>query len=59
MMIIYIAIYSLFDTVDFNDEVVVLYGEVTFWATVIMSFALCLGMFIYLLRTSDRISTLR
>ena len=36
--------YSAFDSVDFNDEVVILYGSITFWGTVILSVALALGM---------------
>ncbi|KAI5117600.1 hypothetical protein M0805_006713 [Coniferiporia weirii] len=43
IMIIWIPIYSLFNTVDFNDEVVVLYGEITFWATVILATSVALG----------------
>lgn len=43
-MIIWISIYSAFNSVDFNDEVIVLYGEITFWATVLVTTALALGM---------------
>lgn len=42
-MVIWVAIYSAFNTNYFNDEVVVLYGEVVFWATVIVTVTLCLG----------------
>ena len=42
-MVIWIAIYSAFDTNYFNNEVVALYGEVVFWATVIVTVVLCLG----------------
>ena len=42
-MIIWIAIYSLFNTVDFNDEVVILYGNFTFWATVFLTVAIAIG----------------
>lgn len=43
VMIIWIAIYSAFNSVDFNDEVVVLYGSVTFWATVLLTVIISLG----------------
>lgn len=42
-MLLWIAIYSLFDSINFNDEVVVLFGEVTFWATVLISVIVALG----------------
>ncbi|EJD08500.1 phospholipid-translocating P-type ATPase [Fomitiporia mediterranea MF3/22] len=37
VMIIWIIIYSFFESVDFNNEVVVLFGEVTFWVTVLLT----------------------
>ncbi|KAI0954200.1 hypothetical protein AcV7_007497 [Taiwanofungus camphoratus] len=43
VMLLWIAIYSLFDSINFNDEVVVLFGEVTFWATVLISVIVALG----------------
>ena len=43
VMIIWIPIYSFFESIDFNMEVVVLYGEVTFWATVIVSVVVALS----------------
>ena len=43
VMLIWISIYSAFNSVDFNDEVVVLFGEITFWATVIVTMAVTLG----------------
>lgn len=43
VMIIWIPIYSLFDTVDFNYEGVILYGSVTFWATVLLTVAVAIG----------------
>ncbi|KAH8107301.1 phospholipid-translocating P-type ATPase [Phellopilus nigrolimitatus] len=43
IMIIWISVYSLFNSVDFNDEVLVLYGEITFWTTVILTIAVALG----------------
>lgn len=44
VMVIWIAIYSLFNSPDFNDEVLVLYGEITFWATVLLTVVVALGM---------------
>lgn len=43
VLIIWIAIYSVFNSIDFNDEVVVLYGEVVFWASVILTVVIALG----------------
>ncbi|TDL16037.1 phospholipid-translocating P-type ATPase [Rickenella mellea] len=43
VMVIWVAVYSLFDSVDFNDEVIVLYGEVTFWAAVLLTCSLALA----------------
>ncbi|KZT71083.1 phospholipid-translocating P-type ATPase [Daedalea quercina L-15889] len=37
IMILWIVIYSFFNTPNFNDEVIILFSEVIFWATVIMS----------------------
>ena len=42
-MLIWISIYSAFNSIDFNDEVVVLYGELTFWATVLLGVTVALG----------------
>ena len=44
VMVIWIGIYSLFNSPDFNYEVVVLYGEMTFWATVVVTVVIALGM---------------
>jgi phospholipid-translocating ATPase len=38
-----VVIYSSFESSDFNDEIVVLFGEVTFWATVLVSVSIALG----------------
>ncbi|KZS87356.1 phospholipid-translocating P-type ATPase [Sistotremastrum niveocremeum HHB9708] len=43
VMVIWIAIYSLFNSMDFNDEVVVLYGSITFWVTLLLSVVLAVG----------------
>ncbi|EIN05442.1 phospholipid-translocating P-type ATPase [Punctularia strigosozonata HHB-11173 SS5] len=42
IMVAWIAIYSFFDTPDFNDEVAILYGGITFWATIVISVVLAL-----------------
>lgn len=46
-MVIWIAIYSLFNSMDFNDEVVVLYGSITFWVTLLLSVVLAVGVYLY------------
>ncbi|KAI0367307.1 phospholipid-transporting ATPase 1 [Pilatotrama ljubarskyi] len=43
VMLVWIAIYSAFPSVDFVDEVVILFGEVTFWACVLISVVIALG----------------
>lgn len=43
VMLIWIGIYSLFNSVDFNDEIVVLFGTVGFWVTVVLSTVIALG----------------
>ncbi|OBZ77329.1 Phospholipid-transporting ATPase DNF1 [Grifola frondosa] len=43
VMLLWIVIYSAFDSIDFNDEVVVLFGEVTFWASVLVSVVIALA----------------
>ncbi|KAI0635354.1 phospholipid-translocating P-type ATPase [Trametes polyzona] len=43
IMLVWIAIYSAFESIDFVDEVVVLFGEVTFWAAVLLSVVIALG----------------
>lgn len=43
-MLVWIAIYSAFESIDFVDEVVVLFGEVTFWASVLISVVIALGV---------------
>ena len=44
IMMAWIAIYSLFQSIDFIDEVVILFGEFTFWAAVLISVIIALGM---------------
>ena len=45
-MLLWIVIYSFFQSGDFNDEVVILFGNVIFWATVVVSVVIALGMII-------------
>ncbi|KAH9837972.1 phospholipid-translocating P-type ATPase [Rhodofomes roseus] len=42
VMILWIVIYSFFPTSNFNDEVVILFSEVIFWAVVIISVVIAL-----------------
>jgi phospholipid-translocating ATPase len=42
-MLCWIVIYSFFQTPDFVNEVVVLFGELTFWTTVVISVFVALG----------------
>ncbi|KAF8648400.1 hypothetical protein AX16_006309 [Volvariella volvacea WC 439] len=41
--LLWVVIYSFFFSSDFIDEVVILYGNVTFWATVLMSVVIALA----------------
>lgn len=43
-MLLWIVIYSFFFSSDFIDEVQILFGELTFWTTVLFSCAVALGM---------------
>ena len=42
-MLLWIVIYSFFQSNDFNDEVVIFFGNVPFWASVIISIIIALG----------------
>lgn len=42
-MVAWIIIYSFFPSSDFVNEVVVLFGEVNFWATVLVSVFIALS----------------
>jgi len=46
-MLLWIVIYSFFFSSDFIDEVQILFGELTFWTTVLFSATVALGMFIF------------
>lgn len=43
IMCAWVTIYSFFDSVDFRDEVVILFGNVGFWSTIIITIILALG----------------
>lgn len=42
-MMLWIVVYSFFLTSDFVDEVIILFGGLTFWTTVLLSAAVALG----------------
>lgn len=46
VMILWIVIYSFFPSNDFELEFTVLFGEVTFWATVLVSVSIALGSYL-------------
>jgi len=43
VMLLWIVIYSFFQSSDFNDEVVILFGNVQFWSTVVVSVLIALA----------------
>jgi hypothetical protein len=43
VMMAWIVIFSFFFSVDFIDEVTVLFGELTFWTTVVVASFIALG----------------
>ncbi|KAF5370921.1 hypothetical protein D9615_009819 [Tricholomella constricta] len=43
VMMLWIVIYSFFITSDFIDEVIILFGGITFWATILLSAAIALA----------------
>lgn len=43
VMLLWILVYSFFMSADFVDEVLILFGGVQFWATVLMTALLALG----------------
>ena len=43
VMLLWIVIYSFFLSDDFVDEVIILFGNIQFWATVLMSILIALG----------------
>jgi phospholipid-translocating ATPase len=45
VMLLWIVIYSFFESSDFNDEVVILFGNVPFWTSVVISIVVAVGEF--------------
>jgi hypothetical protein len=43
VMCIWVTVYSFFHTVAFNDEVIILFGTVGFWTTVVITIVLAIG----------------
>ncbi|KZT06691.1 phospholipid-translocating P-type ATPase [Laetiporus sulphureus 93-53] len=43
VMVLWVTVYSFFETFDFSDEVIVLFGEVSFWATVLVAVVVALA----------------
>jgi phospholipid-translocating ATPase len=50
IMMLWITVYSFFQSSDFIDEVIILFGGVTFWVTVVFAVALALRKLRYFLR---------
>ena len=42
-MCLWVTIYSFFPTISFNNEVVILFGTVGFWSTVVITIILAIG----------------
>jgi len=43
VMLLWVVIYSFFDSGNFTDEVVILFGNVPFWTSVVISIVVALG----------------
>ena len=43
VMLLWIVVYSFFFSSDFIDEVIILFGELTFWTTVVFATTVALG----------------
>ena len=50
VMLLWIIVYSFFSTPDFNEEVTILFGTMTFWSTVFLTATICLGTTLILQR---------
>lgn len=48
VMMLWILIYSFFMSIDFVDEVLILFGGIQFWATVLFTTTVALGAFIHI-----------
>ena len=53
IMLLWIIVYSFFSTPDFNEEVTILFGTMTFWSTVFLTATICLGMTLILRRNFE------
>jgi phospholipid-translocating ATPase len=42
-MLLWIIVYSFFQSSDFNDEVIVLFGNLDFWTAIVFSVFVALG----------------
>jgi len=42
-LVLWIAVYSFLPSIAFNEEIIVLFGTVDFWATIILSVTLAIG----------------
>lgn len=52
-MLVWIVIYSFFESSDFVDEVIVLCTNTTFWLTVLASVVIALGKHITIIMLTD------
>lgn len=43
LLIVFIAVYSQFESVDFIDEVTILFGTMSFWGCVVLSVCVAIG----------------
>ena len=45
VMLLWIVVFSFFESADFVNEVMILYGGLSFWTTVVITVAACLSAF--------------
>ena len=50
VMLLWIIVYSFFFSSDFINEMQILFGGIPFWATVVFSTVVALGVFVFLRR---------
>jgi phospholipid-translocating ATPase len=43
LLILWITIYSFFNTIDFNDEIGILFQTIDFWTGLVLSVVLAVG----------------
>ncbi|KAJ3710320.1 hypothetical protein C8R42DRAFT_597264, partial [Lentinula raphanica] len=60
VILLWITVYSFFFSSDFINEVIILFGELTFWTTVIFSAIVALGKFfdVFVVQLLDSLSSL-